>query len=221
MMQTEVAPAPLQEPITPSLVPPQRKPKKPPRQRNKKDLKLLFMQAVIGIILAAFMILFPFFEKVVILKTTGAKNFLFGDFSLFHVMESLAFGNGRYSPSVLSVVMGITVLIFIFAASFFWLLWAIAAIARKGQNGIRRISIILTFLALGAAGALPHLAYVFVSQFRFIYARAGGVLPEDLQGVTAPLSYVWAGIILLLIVATWVLVFKQKAKKGTVNDNEK
>jgi hypothetical protein len=172
---------------------------------------------IIGIILAAIMVLFPLFEKAIIIKTSQTNSIFLGDFSLLHIIKSLVFGTLRYSPSVLSIAIGGIVFLFVSGAGLFWLIGAVATIIQKGRTGIHRIAVILSLFALGAACALPGLAYTLVSQFKPIYARAAGVLPEDMSGVASPMSYLWAGIIILLVVGARILSNKNNSKEGAVD----
>lgn len=190
------------------------------RQRDG-NLKFLLLQVLICIILAAFMLLFIFFGHSVIIQTVDSENLLIGDFSLLHVIGSLVYGTNRYPPSVLSIVMGVTVLLFVFSAPAFWIFSAATALLRKGENGIRRMSVILTFLAIGSVCALPQLAYLLISQFKLIYAKAAGVLLEDMRGITSPLSYVWAGLVVFLMAACWFFVFKRREGERKGQKNEK
>ena len=197
------------------------KPKKAPKQRNIKGFKLLIFQEFTYVVLAAMMFFIAFFEKSLVVETTKSDSLIIGDFSILNAIGNLVFGDDRYNPTVLSIVMGITVSIFIFAAAAFWLFCVIAAILRKGETGMRRMSVILTFGALATVCALPHLAYAFVSQFKLIYARAIHTFPDDIKGITAPLSYIIAAIVVLLIITTWIFASKRKKKEGTVQNNEK
>jgi len=198
-------------------------PKKTTLPKSKRDygeLKRCLLKSFVCIVLAAFMVFIVFFPNSITIETTGMETFNNSKFSLFHVIDSLVSGTARYNPSVLSIVMGVTVFISIFAAAIFWLFSAIAAIIRKGEKGLRCIAAIFTFLALGLSCILPHLAYRFVSQFKFIYSRAVGVLVEDIKGISPLFLYIGAGIIVLLIVFMWILISKLKRKEGKVNENE-
>ena len=198
-------------------------PQEPTQPKPKKDyseLKLRILQTIFGIGLAAFMFFFAFFQNSISIETLGIETFNDNKFSLLHVIDTLVHGTERFNPSVLSIVMGVGVFIFVFAASAFWLFSAVATIIREGENGMRRISVILTFIALGTACALPHLAYMFVSPFKSAYARLVGVLQEDMDGVFPLFLYVWAGIAFLLVIATWILASKNKKLQGRVIENE-
>ncbi|MDR0287042.1 MAG: zinc ribbon domain-containing protein [Clostridiales bacterium] len=186
----------------------------PPRpKRDHSELKRCLLWAAVSIALAVFMFFFAFLPNSIAIKTTGIETSNNNKFSLLNAIGSLVLGTERYNPSVVSIVMGITVFIFIFAASAFWLFSAVASLVRKGEKGLRRIAAIFTFLALGSACALPHLAYKFVSQFKFIYSRAVGVLSEDINGVSPLFLYIWTGIAVLLIVTMWILDSKLKGKE--------
>ena len=139
-----------------------KEPAPPKSKRDYSELKRRLLQSLVGIVLAVFTFFFAFFPSSVAIKTTGVETFNNSKFSLLHIIGSLVSGTERYNPSVLSIVMGVAVFIFIFAASAFWLFSAAAALMRKGEKGLRRIAVIFTFLALGSACALPHLAYIFV-----------------------------------------------------------
>ena len=208
---------------TPEIILEEPLPKKKPASQplNKNGLALRFFQAFIMLILASGIFLFAFWENSVIVKTTSSENLIFGDFSLLHVIGSLVVGTEQYNPSVLSIVMGITAFIFIFSAAAFWLFSVIALLMRKGENGMRRIAAILTFLALGAACSLVPLAYNFVSQFKDIYTKFAGAYAYEMKSISSPVSYVWAGIVVLLVIAIWIFTFKRKNAEGKVNENEK
>lgn len=199
-------------------------PQKPIYPKPKKDcreLRLRLLQTLFGVSLAAFMFFFSLFQNSISIMTTGVETYNDSKFPLFHIIDSLVHGTERYNPSVLSIVMGAGVFIFVFASSAFWLFSASATLIRKGEKGMRRISVILTFSALGSACALPHLAYLFVSQFRYAYARTVGVLPEDMSGVSTIFLSVWTGIAVLLLIATWVVAAKRHELKGKADENEK
>ena len=210
------APAP-----APTHAPKPQKEKKPKKERNRGGLKLRLLQVPVCIVLAGLMFFFIFLKGAVSIQTTGTEHFTGSNFSLFHIINSLIFGLGRYNPSVLSICMGGTTLAFIVGASAFWLISAIAALIHKGENGMRRIAGILTVLALALSCVLPLLAYRFVPQFKFIYARASSVLTENISGVFTPLIYVWAGVVALLMVVLWILAFKCNKKERLVTEDEK
>lgn len=193
----------------------------PAKPRLHHEYKLLLLQVFVCIVIAAVLSLFIFFGHAVIVQTVDDSPLLIGDFSLLHVIGSLVFGTERFPPSVLSIVMGVTTVLFAFAAPVFWLLSAAAALLHRGEKGIRRMSVVFTFLSVGSVCVLPHLAYMLISQLERIYANAAGVLLEDMKGITSTLSYIWAGIVILLMVSVWVLLFKRRKGAQRVKKNEK
>jgi|GEM_PF-5278356 len=226
--ESAYASAPVQAPVQPPVyaqqqpyAPTPTKVPKPKKERRSGGLKFRLLQVPVGIILAGLMFFFIFMEGTVSISTLGSEHFAGSGFSLFHIISTLMFGTGRFNPSVLSIAMGASALLFIAAASVFWLISALAALIHKGENGMRRISVILTFIALAMSCALPPMAYRFVPQFKYIYARNATVLVENVSGVSGVLIYVWAGVVALLTVVLWVLAFKCNKKERLVTENEK
>ena len=198
----------------------QSNPSAQPKQRNYGELKLRILQVLISLVLAALMFFFISLENSVILEVTGNENSDY-KFSLLDIIHTLILGTKKYHPSVLSIVIGVNAIIFIFAAAAFWLFTAVATLICKGEKGMRRMAMVLTVYAIGSICTLPYLAYKFISQIKFMYARIVNVLLEDVNGIISFLSLIWAGIVVLCMIAIWILAFQRKKKERVVNVNGK
>jgi len=190
-----------------------------PVRQQSGELLFRFLQIVSSFVLAVIMFLFPFWTSAFSFTTPSGSNTISDEFSLLHIIDSLVQGTERYNPSVLSIVMGVTVFIFIFATAFFWLISAITTLIRKGENGMRRMSVILTCFTVWSVCMLPYLSYALISHFKSIYARSLGIQPKNINGVSSIATFIWAGVVVLFIVLIWIFMQKRKGKERLVYGN--
>ena len=167
-----------------------------------------FWQILISIIISAIVVAFLFFPHGIMVRTAHDTVMSEG-LSLWHGIQILISGSGRYNATMLSIIIGFSTLLFALSVPFFQIFTILAKITKKSQRGIRRIAVIMTSFAITLECLMVPIAYKFVTSFKTICARETNL--NDITGIVSWLSIVMALLVTGLMIASGIITHRKNA----------
>lgn len=181
-----------------------------PKSSKVKARLFLFLQLFIYLAIAAVTVLLIFLENGVRVQAAFSDD-AFRECSLFSVIANLITGGDKYNPTAISIVMGVSTIILVFSSAILWMVTFFTKIIKKFHKESHLMTLIITALNLAAVCLLLPLAYRFSGVLTQICAREANFPVSEVSSIGSVWTFVFSGIILLLIIAE--LVFASKEKK--------
>lgn len=190
---------------------------KPPVHSSSNNMKksklraksLAAVQVLIYLMISSLNMFFMFFQNGVRVKCSYSSK-AYKDYSFFSVLLKLVSGGERYNPTVISIVIGVSAILLVFSCAFFWLFTAGTKIFGKFHRESHIITLIISFLNLVCICVSLPLAYRFSGILKLVYAREANFPISEITSIYSVLSFVIAGIILILIILECIVLSAEK-----------
>lgn len=186
---------------------------KPRKKANVKAIFLAFFQMLVYAVLAALPVIAIFIEKGVRVQS-AFKASVHKDFSLFSIMTDLISGSERCNPTAISIIMGLSAMILVFACTFSWIVALLLKPLKKFHSESHVLALILTALNSISLSVLVPLAYRYSGVLQHICARNANMLAGDVKSVTSVWAFVFAGICVVLVIVELILASQEKKSKA-------